>query len=56
MSARLTIVALACLMSAPALALADNAKRVEVPAGNLIEGLESLARQCGVDVIYPATS
>src|SRR6267154_40926 len=54
MSARLTIVVLACLISASALALADNAKRVEVPAGNLIEGLESLARQCGVDVIYPS--
>src|SRR6266480_2926156 len=54
MSARLTIVALACLISASALALADNAKRVEVPAGNLIEGLERLARQCGVDVIYPS--
>ncbi len=54
MSARLTIVVLACLISASALALADNAKRVDVPAGNLIEGLESLARQCGVDVIYPS--
>jgi iron complex outermembrane receptor protein len=54
MSPRLTIVVLACLISASALALADNAKRVDVPAGNLIEGLESLARQCGVDVIYPS--
>jgi len=54
MSARLTIVVLACLISVSALALADNAKRVDVPAGNLIEGLESLARQCGVDVIYPS--
>lgn len=55
MSARLTIVALACLISASALALADNARQVNVPAGNLIEGLESLAKQCGVDVIYPST-
>ena len=54
MSARLTIVALACLISASALAVADDAKRVNVQAGNLIEGLESLAKQCGVDVIYPS--
>lgn len=54
MSARLTILALACLISASALALADNARQVNVPAGNLIEGLESLAKQCGVDVIYPS--
>jgi iron complex outermembrane receptor protein len=55
MSARLTIVALACLISASALALADEARQVNVPAGNLIEGLESLAKQCGVDVIYPSS-
>jgi iron complex outermembrane receptor protein len=54
MSARLTIVALTCLISASALALADEPRRVNVPAGNLIEGLESLAKQCGVDVIYPS--
>jgi iron complex outermembrane receptor protein len=54
MSARLTIVALACLISASALALADEPRLVNVPAGNLIEGLESLAKQCGVDVIYPS--
>ena len=54
MSARLTIVALACLISASALALADEPRQVNVPAGNLIEGLESLAKQCGVDVIYPS--
>lgn len=55
MSARLTIVALACLFSASALALAGEPRQVNVPAGSLIEGLESLAKQCGVDVIYPSS-
>jgi outer membrane receptor protein involved in Fe transport len=55
MSVRLSLVVLACMVSATALAVADQAKMVNVRAGDLIEGLESLAKQCGVDVIYPSS-
>jgi iron complex outermembrane receptor protein len=54
MSARVTIVVLACMVSASALALADTERSVNVQPGSLVEGLESLAKQCGVDVIYPS--
>jgi outer membrane receptor protein involved in Fe transport len=42
------------MVSATALAVADQARTVNVRAGDLVEGLESLAKQCGVDVIYPS--
>lgn len=54
MSVRLSALVFACMVSATALALADTPKPVNVPSGDLVPALESLARQCGVDVIYPS--
>ena len=48
------ILAFLCLLGAAALASTGTPRSVSVPAGDLIEGLESLAKQCGVDVIYPS--
>lgn len=48
------VLALACMILASALALAETPKAVRVPAGDLADGLESLAKQYGVDVIYPS--
>lgn len=45
------------MICAAALAVAETpleiTRAVNVPAGDLMDALESLARQCGVDVIYP---
>src|SRR5882757_1385499 len=54
MSARLSALVFTCLLSATALALADNSKAVNVQPGDLIPALEALAKQCQVDVIYPS--
>ena len=48
-----TLIALACLTTAPAFAMADTPKQVDVPPGELVDALETLAKQCGVDVVYP---
>ena len=48
------VLAFACMASASTLAIAETPKSVRVPAGDLADALESLATQCGVDVIYPS--
>ena len=48
------VLALACMVSASALTPAETPKAVRVPAGDLADGLDSLAKQYGVDVIYPS--
>jgi hypothetical protein len=35
-------------------AFAETRVAVNVPAGDLTQALESLARQCGIDIIYPS--
>lgn len=47
--------AVACALSMTAHAVADTPKTVNVVAGNLSDALETLAKQCGVDVIYPSS-
>jgi len=47
------ILAFACMVSAAAVAIAQTPKSVSVPAGELVDALELLAKQCGVDIIYP---
>jgi iron complex outermembrane recepter protein len=54
MALRTTLVALALSISISAHAVADSPKAIDVPAGDLSAALESLARQYGVDVIYPS--
>jgi outer membrane receptor protein involved in Fe transport len=49
---RATLIAAACGMSLAAFARADEAKRVDVPAGDLTFALEVLAKQSGVELIY----
>lgn len=48
------ILAFVCMASFAALASAETPKAVNVPAGDLIDAVESLAKQYGVDVIYPS--
>ena len=48
------ILVLAGMISVTSLASAAVSQSVNVPRGNLIDGLESLARQYGVDLIYPS--
>src|SRR5579862_7003879 len=55
MTIRATLIAIACTTSVVAHAIADDAKSVNVPAGKLTEAIETLAKQCGVDVIYPSS-
>ncbi len=52
---RTFVLAVACALSTSALALADTPKTVNVVAGDLTDALETLAKQCGVDVIYPSS-
>lgn len=47
--------AVACALSMTAHALADTPETVNVAAGNLVDALEILAKQRGVDVIYPSS-
>src|SRR5690242_8975142 len=54
MTVRSAIVAFACMVTAAAYARADSPKPVNVAAGDLVDALDSLAKQCGVDVIYPS--
>ncbi|MEJ1964919.1 MAG: STN domain-containing protein [Gammaproteobacteria bacterium] len=49
------ILALLCMVPAAVPAIAEAPKSVNVPAGELIDALESLAKQCGVDIIYPSS-
>src|SRR5580658_6598696 len=48
------IIAFACSLSFVAYALADSPKPVNVPAGNLVQGLETLAKQADVELVYQA--
>jgi len=54
MTVRFAIIAFACTVSVAAHAMADTPKSINVPAGSLTDALKTLARQCGVDVIYPS--
>lgn len=55
MTVRAAILAFACTASVAAYAMADTPKVVNVQAGELTDALETLAKQCGVDVIYPSS-
>jgi iron complex outermembrane recepter protein len=48
------IIAFACSVSFVAYALADSPKPVNVPAGDLVQGLETLAKQADVELVYQA--
>jgi len=52
---RLAMAAALCAWLHLAPATAAGARHVEVPAGDLAEGLESLARQLRVNLIYPSS-
>jgi len=54
MALRSALIAFTCSVSVAAYAMADTSRSINVPAGKLADALESLARECGVDVIYPA--
>jgi iron complex outermembrane recepter protein len=51
---RTTLAAVACALSLSAHAIADSPKQIDVPAGELVTALESLARQADVSLIYQA--
>jgi outer membrane receptor protein involved in Fe transport len=53
MSVRATLLAVATTLPLVAHAIADTAKRVDVPAGDLSSALLSLSRQTGTDLVYP---
>ena len=53
--AKSSLMALACSISLAAQAYADAPKAIQVPAGELIAALESLATQSEVEVVYQAT-
>src|SRR5262249_45346991 len=44
----------ACSMSLALPALADSLKQIDVPAGDLVHALDSLARQLDVSIVYQA--
>jgi len=52
--ARLTAIAFACSLSVAAYAIADSPRQINVPAGDLVQALESLARQADVSLVYQA--
>jgi hypothetical protein len=47
------ILAFACMTCVAALARAGTVKRIDVPAGELADTVELLAKQYEVDVMYP---
>jgi len=47
-----SLLALACAL--PAWALAQQTAQIDIPAGNLVTGLDTLARQTGVQFVYSA--
>jgi iron complex outermembrane receptor protein len=49
---RSTLIAFVCSVSFAAHAMADPAKPVDVPAGNLVPALEALAKQEAVELLY----
>src|ERR1700722_4883877 len=52
MTFRSTLAAVACAISLSAHAMADTPKAIDVPAGELIAALESLAKQAAVELVY----
>jgi outer membrane receptor protein involved in Fe transport len=52
MKVKSAMLALACSMALAANAVADTPKAVDVPAGDLIQAIELLVRQSGIEVIY----
>jgi hypothetical protein len=51
---RIVVITIACALLLAMNASGADPKVVNVPAGDLADALESLAKQCGVDVIYPS--
>lgn len=47
-----TLVAFVCSVSFAAHAIADESKRIDVPAGELVAALETLSRQAAVDLVF----
>src|SRR5215467_8775742 len=47
-----SLLALACLVSLSAHAMADERKAINVPAGDLIVALKTFALQSGVELVY----
>ncbi len=52
MSFRTTLVAIACAISMSAHAMADEPKKVDIPAGDLRQALLQLSKQYGADLVY----
>lgn len=48
------ILALACMTCVAEPAIEETPVSVDVPAGDLVEGIENLAKQSGVDIVYPS--
>ena len=51
---RTTLIAFAWSISVSAYAIADSPKQINVPAGDLVTALETLARQADISVVYQA--
>jgi iron complex outermembrane receptor protein len=54
MTVRATIAALLAGLSISAHAVADTARAINVPAGDLVAALESLAKQAEIEIVYQA--
>src|SRR5690242_3267907 len=52
LQARCVVLVFVWMVSAATFVLADAAKSIRVAAGDLTDGIEALAKQSGVDVIY----
>ncbi len=50
-----TLTFVACVFSLATSALADTAKHLEVPAGELVAALQALAKQAEIELVYQAT-
>jgi len=49
---RSALISIVCCLFLAGVSLADDEKRVEIPAGDLIAALQSLARQTGIELVY----
>ena len=49
---KLSLIAFACSMSFAVYAMADTPKPIDVPAGDLVPALESLAKQAAVELVF----
>jgi iron complex outermembrane receptor protein len=52
MSVRATVIALACVMSFSAHAIADVVRKIAIPAGDLRQALLTLSKQYGAELVY----